>query len=164
LNVTSATPPDDLEQYLRGDSDLSRQYRREPSPAPPPALDRHVLRSSQETSRSPYLAPLALAASVLLSLAVVPAFVFGPQPQQHAEDALRLVRVAAPAGGAANTPLERKLLLYSSDPPHARTPAVWLADIAALRRAGRNGEADAEFQRFRSAYPDYSSGELPFKR
>lgn len=159
------TPPDDLDEYLCGDSELSRQYRREPSPAPPPALDRQVLRASQAAnSRTPNLAPLALAASVLLSLAVIPAFVFGPQPEQRAADAPRLLRVAAQAGAAANTPLDRKLRLYSSDPPHARPPAVWLTDIQALRRAGRNREADAEFQRFQSAYPDYSSGELPVTR
>jgi hypothetical protein len=32
---------------------------------------------------------------------------------------------------------------------------VWLGDIAALRRAGRDREADIEMRRFRSAYPDY---------
>jgi len=36
-------PPDDLDEYLRGDSALSCQYRRESAPAPPPALDRRVL-------------------------------------------------------------------------------------------------------------------------
>jgi hypothetical protein len=156
-------PTDDLEEYLRGDSALSRQYKREPAPAPPPALDRQVQRSSSETPvRSPYLAPLALAASVLLSMAPVLAIVFGPQPKQHTDDAPHLVRVAAHAGAAANAPLDRKLRLYSSDPPHTRAPSAWLADIAALRRAGRNSEADAEFRRFRAAYPGYSAGELPF--
>jgi hypothetical protein len=36
-----------------------------------------------------------------------------------------------------------------------RNPVLWLADISALRRAGRGNEADAELRRFRSAYPDY---------
>ncbi|HEY1313729.1 MAG TPA: hypothetical protein VGE92_07625 [Steroidobacteraceae bacterium] len=156
-------PPDDLEEYLRGDSALSRQYKREAAPAPPPALDRHVLRGSGAAPiRSPYLAPLALAASVFLSMALVLAIVFGPQPKKHTDEAPHLVRVAAHSGAAANAPLDRKLRLYSSDPPHTRTPSAWLADIAALRRAGRNNEADAESRRFRAAYPGYSAGEPEF--
>jgi hypothetical protein len=39
--------------------------------------------------------------------------------------------------------------------PHAA--ALWLADIHALRRAGRNSEADAEMRRFRSTYPNYAT-------
>lgn len=37
----------------------------------------------------------------------------------------------------------------------ARTPEVWYADIEALRKAGRNTEADAELARFEAAYPDW---------
>ena len=40
-------PPDDLDEYLRGDSALSCQYRRESAPTPPPALDRRVLEMSR---------------------------------------------------------------------------------------------------------------------
>jgi hypothetical protein len=148
-------PPDELEEYLRGDSALSRQYRREGAPAPPHALDRRVLRISRAGSRTPhaaapYLAPLAFAASVLLSLALVLAIVFGPQATKRVDDAPRLVRAVA----RSDAPPMR---LYSSDPKLARTPAAWLGDIAALRRAGRNREADAEFRRFRSAYPHYAA-------
>jgi hypothetical protein len=148
-------PPDELEHYLRGDTALSRQYRRESSPAPPHALDRRVLTLSRGDSRDasgrpPYLAPLAFAASVLLSVALVLAMVFGPQSAKKRDDAPRVVRAAVHA--------DRKPHLYSSDPPRARAPAIWLADIAALRRSGRYSEADAELRRFRSAYPDYSAG------
>lgn len=156
------TEPDDLDEYLRGDSGLSRQYRREAAAAPPLALDRRVLKASRNVpgaaanlpraARSPRLAPLALAASVLLSMALVPAIVFGPQTARRTDDAPRLVRTAARAE------LAPKLKLYSSDPVRARPPSVWLADITALRRAGRNREADAEWRRFRSVYPDYPAG------
>jgi hypothetical protein len=112
---------------------------------------------------APWLAPLAFAASVLLSVALVLAIVFGPRTTKHVNDAPRLVRVAAHPDASANPPLNRRLQLYSSDPKLVRTPPVWLADIAALRRAGRNGEADAEYRRFRSAYPDYSTGELAIR-
>jgi hypothetical protein len=162
-------PPDDLEEYLRGDSALSRQYRRESAPAPPHALDRRVLKflreplgsptshaSQASRAGAPYLAPLAFAASVLLSVALVLAIAFGPQSVKRIDDSPRLVRAAVRADAPP-------LRLYSSDPKLARSRSVWLSDIAVLRRAGRNREADAEFRRFRSAYPDYATAasELP---
>ena len=165
--------PDELDEYLRGGSALSRQYRKESAPTPPHALDRRVLGLSRSrepdahrTARrlTPCLAPLALAASVLLSVAMVLAIVFGPQTSKRVDDAPRLVRVAAHADASTNPALNRRLQLYSSDPKLARAPSAWLADIAALRRAGRNGEADAELRRFRSAYPDYSTGDLAIQR
>jgi hypothetical protein len=161
--------PDDLDDYLRGGSALSRQYKKESAPMPPHALDRRVLSSYREVQGTaqrltPCLAPLALAASVLLSVALVLAIVFGPQAAKRVDDAPRLVRVAAHAGAPANASLNRRLQLYSSDPRLERTPSVWLADIAALRRAGRNNEADAEFRRFRDAYPGYSTAELAIRR
>jgi len=140
-------PPDDLDEYLGRDSALSRQYGREPAPMPPHALDRRVLKVSRDAlGNSPCLAPLAFAASVLLSVALVFAIAFGPQSAKRADDVPRLVRVAARADVLA------------------RAPSDWLADIAALRRAGRNSEADAELRRFRSTYPDYATGELVSRR
>jgi len=163
-------PPDDLDEYLRGDSALSCQYRRESAPAPPPALDRRVLEMSRaagelaagdstaphdsHTPRSvraasaapPCLAPLAFAASVLTSVALVLAIVFGPQSAKRVDDAPRVVRVVA----HAELPQP-----YTNNSKAARAPSVWLADIAALRRAGRNREADEELRRFRTAYPAY---------
>jgi negative regulator of sigma E activity len=129
---------------------LSRQYRRESAPAPPHALDRLVLRQAFRSAKAPLhsqsLAPLAFAASVLLSVALVLAIVFGPQAARRADDKPRVLQVA----------------VYKTDPPRAalaslreRNPAAWLEDIAALRRAGRDREADVEMRRFRSAYPDY---------
>src|ERR1700722_5267612 len=160
--------PDDLDEYLRGGSMLSRQYRRESAPMPPHALDRRVQKLSRAAQdsrnvsdgRTPCLAPLAFAASVLLSVALVLAIFFGPQAAKRADDTPRLVRVAAHADVPADAPLNRRLQLYSSDPTLVRPPSSWLADIAALRRAGRNREADAEYRRFHSAYPGYSTGEL----
>ena len=144
--------PDDLDEYLRGDTALSRRYRRESATAPPHALDRRVLRLSRQAQRTarrltPCLQPLAFAACVLLSVALVLAMVFGPQAAKRMDDNTpRFVRIAARVGVPP---------LYGRDLSHARPAKVWLADIAALRRAGRNGEADAEYRRFRSTYPDY---------
>jgi len=135
--------PDELDEYLRGDSAVSREYRRESAPAPPHALDRLVLklalRSAKSKARlgSQSLAPLAFAASVLLSVALVLAIVFGPQAARRSDDKPHVLKVAAQVS------------------PRERNPAVWLEDISALRRAGRDSEADIEMRRFRSAYPDY---------
>jgi hypothetical protein len=145
--------PDELEEYLRGDSAVSREYRRESAPVPPHALDRLVFNAARlrpAKSKSPLqsqrLAPLAFAASVLLSVALVLAMVFGPQAVKKADDKPRVLKVS----------------VYKTDPPRAalaspreRNPAAWLEDIAALRRAGRDSEADIEMRRFRSAYPNY---------
>ena len=148
--------PDDLDNYLRGDSALSRLYRNETALNPPHGLDRRVLKFARHAQgKSPCLAPLAFAASVLLSVAMVLAIVFGPQTVKRVDDAPHLVRVAAHGNSLPK--------LYR-DSLHARAPAVWLEDIAALRRAGRQGEADAELQRFHAAFPNYSTGELALRR
>jgi hypothetical protein len=141
---------DELDDYLRGGSDLSCQYQRESATVPPHELDRLALKSAGSlNSKTPFkpqsLAPFAFAASVLLSLALVLAMVFGPQVKK-ADDKPQVVRVR----------------IFKSEPPRAtpaspreRNPVLWLQDINALRRAGRGNQADAELRRFRSAYPDY---------
>jgi hypothetical protein len=80
-----------------------------------------------------------------LSLALVLAMVCGPQDRKP-DDKAQVVRVR----------------IFKSEPPRAvpasareRNPALWLEDINALRRAGRDTEAAAEMRRFRSAYPGY---------
>jgi hypothetical protein len=145
--------PDELDDYLRGGSALSNQYKRESSPLPPHALDRIVLQAAGPApldAKRPFktasLAPFAFAASVLLSVALVLAIIFGPQARKPDEK-----------------PLVMQVRMFKSEPPRAalvsarqRNPAAWLADITALRRAGRHAEADVEMRRFRSAYPDYT--------
>jgi hypothetical protein len=142
--------PDELDDYLRGGSDVSYEYQRDSSPVPPHELDRLVLNAAGSLkSKTPFkpqsLAPLAFAASVFLSLALVLAMVFGPQVKKP-DDKPHVVRVR----------------IFKSESPRAtpasvreRNPVLWLEDIDALRRAGRSNEADVEMRRFRSAYPDY---------
>jgi hypothetical protein len=139
--------PDELDEYLRGDSALSRQYQREGAPLPPRALDRQVLKSARAPSgASQNLAPLAFAACVFLSLALVLAMVLSPPSSKKADDTPHVVKV-----GDYKNALPRTLAAS----PGEREPAKWLSSIAALRRAGRDAEADAEMRRFRSVYPDY---------
>jgi negative regulator of sigma E activity len=133
-------PFDELDDYLSEASRLSRQYRREFAPTPPHALDRRVLRAARQNQpKSQYLAPLAFAASVLLSVALVLAIVFGPQAAKKMDDMPQVMRVRS-----TQAPEMRE-----------RTPAAWLADIEALRRAGRADEADAQMRLFHRIYPDY---------
>jgi hypothetical protein len=141
---------DELDDYLRGGSDLSHQYQRNSSPVPPHELDQLVLKAAGSLqTKVPFkpqsLAPLAFAASVFLSLALVLAMLFGPQVKKP-DDKPQVVRVR----------------IFKSEPPRAtpasareRNPVLWLEDINALRGAGRSNEADVEMRRFRSAYPDY---------
>jgi hypothetical protein len=154
-------PPDELNEYLRGDGALSREYKKEATVMPPPALDRRIsaLASPHPAhAKSSCLAPLAFAASLLLSMALVLAMVFGPQKIKRADGAPHLIRVASRAD-VSPAPIYRRLRLYSSDPQRPRSASRWLADIAALRRAGRIREADAELRRFHDAYPVYSIAE-----
>lgn len=144
--------PDELDEYLRGDSALSRQYQREHPQLPPHALDRTLLEAARATALKPKaplrpqsLAPLAFAASVFLSLAMVLALVFSPQVKKP-DDTPRVVQVRmfnseAPRAAPAS--------------PRERNPAAWLGYIESLRRGGRDREAELEMRRFRSAYPDY---------
>jgi len=141
---------DELDDYLRGGGEVSHQYKRDAQPAPPHELDRWVLEAAGWLpAKAPFkpqsLAPLAFAASVFLSLALVLAMLFGPQVRKT-EDKPQVLRVR----------------IFKSEPPRAtpaspreRNPALWLEDISALRRAGRGNEADVEMRRFRSAYPGY---------
>lgn len=129
--------PDELDEYLAGDSALSRAYRRESHETPPQFLDRAVLSAARGDPKAQCLRPLAFAACVLLSFAMVLAVVLAPT-SKPAPEPPRLVRVR----------------LYS-ETATARKPAEWLAQIAALRRAGRYQEAMLEMRRFRVAYPSY---------
>jgi hypothetical protein len=143
---------DELDDYLRGAGPLSREYQRNASPLPPQTLDRSVLAAAQSLAnsrrfdKSQRLAPLAFAASVFLSLAVVLAMVFAPQSAKKTDAKARVLQVR----------------VYKSEAPRAavtsvreRDPGIWLQDITALRRNGHALEAEVEMRRFRSAYPNY---------
>jgi hypothetical protein len=67
-----------LDEYLKGDSSVSRQYRQLPSDEIPPSLDRLVLRQAEDavkrSSRPAWVrwtAPLAVAASAVLVVSIV---------------------------------------------------------------------------------------------
>jgi hypothetical protein len=61
------------------------------------------------------------------------------------------VDMAPPAAARADA---AGTLAKEAAPPQ-RTPEAWYAEIKALRKAGRNKEADAELARFEAAYPGW---------
>lgn len=167
---------EDLEQFLRGDSELSRAYRRASAPLPRASLDRRILDRARATlarSGMPGSGSWAYAASVALAFAVIFAVAYAPRGIDRADDAPHFVRTATHGSNASGLNFMYPTIkgrsarppLYSSDPPAARArsgadsgwadPHRWLARIAALREAGRDAEADEEYRRFRAAYPAY---------
>jgi hypothetical protein len=67
-----------LDEYLKGDSSVSRQYRQLPSDETPASLDRLVLRQAEDAVKRPsrpawvrWTAPLAVAASAVLVVSIV---------------------------------------------------------------------------------------------
>lgn len=88
-----------LREYLEGNSELSRQYRRESDEQPDARLDAHILAearravaSKRRTMHSPFarhwLVPTSLAAVLVLSVSVVllmPDPALGPEPERDAQ-------------------------------------------------------------------------------
>jgi hypothetical protein len=67
-----------LDEYLKGDSSVSRQYRQLPGEDVPPSLDRLVLRQAEDAVKRPsrpawmrWTAPIAVAASAVLVVSIV---------------------------------------------------------------------------------------------
>jgi hypothetical protein len=161
----------ELDQYLRGDSEVSAAYRDLES-APPPGqdVDARVLRMSRQAAansapltgartvlarRPTWFAPFALAATVVLSVALVLAVILEPAKQRRVDDSAHWVYAAAHKSDrlplrteAPATPGPRA---ESNAPRDAQS---WLTRIRELRHEGRFLEADAEFRRFRAAFPD----------
>jgi len=182
---------DDLDDYLRGNTDVSRAYRQLSNPKVPPGIDQKIAAHAREAlsddgGRTPsaaprmrdlnkpvvrkpsWFAPFSLAASVLLSAAVLLAIAFDPHARIHKDDKLRIL----PA--VAHREIVRRQL-YTSDPPHSRSLAVdgaelapmrvdvlrkdpqeWLARIESLRRSGRTRAAELELQEFRKVFPNFA--------
>ena len=185
---------DEWEDYLDGNSDVSRAYRRLNHPkalggTPPAGIEQKIgeyaraaladdaankpqprMRNINKpvVRRPSWFAPFSLAASVLLSAAVLLAIAFDPHAHHHKEDKLRIVPAVAQHEIAHRQ-------LYSSDPPHSRSlatdgaqlppmpvevlrkdPVEWLGRIKSLRRSGQTRAADAELREFRKVFPRYA--------
>ncbi len=152
---------EDFERDLRPDGELSRAYRRASAPLPCAALDRRVLeraRAAHAVSRMQGSGSWAYAASVLLAIAVIFAVAYSPHDAARLDDAAHFVRTAA---HGSNASMHFTYPTTKSEHAGADTvlpdPHRWLERIAALRAAGQDAQADAEYRRFRAAYPAYRS-------
>jgi hypothetical protein len=148
---------------------------------PPPELDRLVLRQAREAIRAEdplplyrgprWAAPLAIAATLMLGLAVVfhVADQQSPAPDvtvenvaQRSGDSAELgPPEAAPAATATATAATRRADTSTADSATwRRSPEAWLAEIERLRAAGDTARAEAEMaeynrqQRAFAASPD----------
>lgn len=109
-----------LDQYLKGDSSVSRQYRQLHSAEVPAELDRLVLsqahdavknRKSQRPAWVRWSAPFAVAASAVLALAIVietgprdATMVSAPLQEQEESIATRMIEESAPPPVQADVP------------------------------------------------------------
>jgi hypothetical protein len=156
-------PLDDrqLDEYLKGDSSVSRQYRQLPGAEVPASLDRLVLRQAQDAVKRPtrpawmrWTAPLAVAASAVLVVSIVietglkeQTLVSAPTAQRSIEreaikeqaDAAPPAQVAAPPPAVAEVPAPAPQSLArdrSSAAPIAPTFAPERKELSADEAAG----------------------------
>ena len=142
-----------MERYLRGDSEVSSAYRRASQTPPPRSVDRRVLDRARAARRPrPQRDGLAYAACALLALAVLFTIQFAPGAINRLNDAPRFVQTAMQGDGSTDLRLRDARL---GEP--GRAERAWLARISALRRAGEDAQADAEYRRFLAAYPAYDT-------
>ena len=171
-----------LDEYLRGDSPLSRAYRETGREEPPAHLDAAILAQAKAAaaprrgSKPRWLMPLSLAATVVLSIGVVllmsregvtPVPMETPSPtpddpvSKPAAPTAPAVIEKAPVVTPKEAPRFEPRVFTPKEMPAVKTPEQWLVEIEALRKAGKHAEADAELAKFRQHYPDYPLGKQP---
>ncbi|TAM45071.1 MAG: hypothetical protein EPN55_09460 [Gammaproteobacteria bacterium] len=159
-----------LDEYLRGDSPLTRAYRETGREEPSASLDARLLAEARGGNTAPrggkprWLMPLSLAATVVLSVGIV-LFMTRQGATPLPPEAAPVVETPAPS--AKPTPVPK--IAPKETPrfeardvtvqPKQKTPEQWLADIEELRKLGLHAEADEKMAEFRKRYPDY-----PLKR
>lgn len=167
-----------LNEYLRGDSALARAYRETGREEPPAHLDAAILAQARAAAaprrggKPRWLMPLSLVATVVLSIGVVLLMSkqgVAPEPTEVPLPAAPAVKEkppiatpkAAPTVAPKEAPRFEPRVFTPKEMPAVKAPEQWLAEIEALRKAGMHAEADAELEKFRQRYPDYSLDKLP---
>lgn len=159
-----------LDEYLRGNSPLTRAYRELDREEPPASLDARILAQARGERAAPrggkprWLMPLSLAATIVLSVGIVLFMTrqgATPVPMETAPAAKPSTPSTAPAPAPKVTPKEapRFEARDVAVSPKQKSPEQWLTDIEELRKLGLDAEADAQLAEFRKRYPDY-----PLKR
>ena len=89
---------DELEEFRRGDSEVSRAYRRASAPQPRAVIDRRVLaRARAAHARAAGTGTWAYAASIALALAVMFAVAYAPRRVARTDEAPHFLRTARAA-------------------------------------------------------------------
>jgi len=125
-----------LDEYLKGNSSVSRQYRQLPGEDVPPSLDRLVLRQAAEAVKRPsrpawmrWTAPLAVAASTVLVVSIV------IESGLRDETIVSAPTMQAQRAAAAQAPVETRMIEESKETPPpmvaAPPPAAPIADAPA---------------------------------
>jgi hypothetical protein len=156
------TEPDDreLDQYLTGDSKLSRRYRDASTEGAPPELDEAILAQARAgLKRKPpslnrYLAPVALAASVMLGVNLawnvrqaepVPAELGAPEAKMQSRDDT-FVPAPPPAAPAPERRAPRPPLPASEAPAQRQSDAMATQEAESARQRELDSLSKRELQ------------------
>ncbi len=171
----------DLEDYLKGDSELSRLYHQDDDLMPPASLDRSIVAAAKaavgaKQRRGGWLARLfdgdwltpvsSFAMITLMAIAIYMLIVpdsTGPlAPDSAAKKAPPVESVTSEAPQQAMPVKDSAPVAGETESTHKtlthvthRTPESWLQHIDKLYRNNETGLATAEFRKFRTAYPAY---------
>jgi hypothetical protein len=152
-----------LEDYLRRKSAISMGYKRIYVEAPPPELDRAVKARAERALR--WLVPALISATLAFTVffTINAGIHKWMDAMVSAERNLKQLRVEQQERERKEA-LEKPIVVaIDASSLNSVTPTptreAWLAEIAALRQAGKQAEADAEQQRMEAAFPDEKLGE-----
>jgi hypothetical protein len=126
-----------LDDYLAGNSEVSRLYREIPKESSPTTLDDQILRAARRELRPKprrWMVPLSMAAAVLLSMSVIlqlPKERMTPQPSAHKPVAEETAPAAAPSMADAPAAVaQRNTAAPSRQTPAAPAPAPTAEPLA----------------------------------
>lgn len=160
-------PVDDriLEEYLHRKSALSMGYRRVYVEAPPAELDRAITARARRALR--WLVPGALSVGIVCVVFVglnlgVGKLMGTMKSAEQQMNRIKEERKQREEQERLNGPVTVIVDPQSLGAPRAESPAQltreqWLANIDALRRAGKTAEAEAELRRLNAIYPETKS-------
>ena len=169
IDVSTPAEDKDLEEYLRRKSALSLGYKKLYIEAPPEELDRAIAARARRALR--WLVPGILSAAIAIGLVVgvnmgVTNLMRVSVEAERNQNKLRQEREAQQERERLSQPIavmidakdiaaqEAKDAQAAQQKAREAARAQWLAEIEALRRAGKDTKADTEQRRFDAAYPD----------
>jgi hypothetical protein len=148
-------PDEEFDDFLSRRKPLFRRAPGDPL-EPPGEVDRLVLRQAREAIEldrpqpafrgANWGAPLAIAATLLVTFTVVLHFMGSQKPPVPE---VTVQQVTQPVEAATPGPVPSAEADAARTPDYRRDSQSWLAQIEALRAMGRTAEADAELAEFK---------------